>query len=238
MTSVSSNSIPHAETFRDEVTTSEAPLPPNRPRILRRLFQVLLVLIAIWMVVSAGLMLVIHSYGQQTSTQHADVIIVLGSGLRRDGRPGDALYRRSLRAAELYTEGFAPNVICTGGQTNGYPRSEADACREVLEANGVPAGAIMLDDHSRSTEENALNSREIMAAQGWQDAVLVSDSFHMLRGQWIFESQGLMVYPNPVPSTRVRRFWYVQSVAREVLGLQWQVVKEALNLPITYVPIG
>lgn len=192
----------------------------------------------LWLVVSATLMLVVHNYGQQTSTRTADVIIVLGSGLRRDGRPGDALYRRSLRAAELYTQGYAPNMICTGGQTSGYPRSEADACREILEANGVPAATIMLDDRSRSTEENALNSRTIMEAQGWEDAVLVSDSFHMLRAEWIFEMQGLTVYSNPVPRTRVRRWWYVQSITREVLGLQWQAFKEVLNLPVTYVPIG
>jgi uncharacterized SAM-binding protein YcdF (DUF218 family) len=243
LTSVSSSSLSQAAISQPGSSSTNQVLqqdrPPNRrQRILRRLFHVVLVFLVFYLVVSTGLVLAIHTYGQQVSNQTADVIIVLGSGLRRDGRPGDALYRRSLRAAELYNEGYAPNVICTGGQSAGYPRSEAAACQEILENNGVPTTAITLEDRSRSTEENARNSRAIMEAQGWEDAVLVSDSFHMLRGRWIFETQGLTVYPNPVPSTRVRRFWYVQSVAREVLGLQWQALKEVLNLPVTYVPIG
>jgi uncharacterized SAM-binding protein YcdF (DUF218 family) len=238
LTSVAPNSISQAKPAETASASSDIIDQPPRPRVLRRILQAAIGLLIVWIIVCAGLMLVVHQYGQQTSTQTADVIIVLGSGVRRDGRPGDALYRRSLHAAELYTEGYAPNVICTGGQTIGYPRSEADACRQVLEENGVPTAAILLDDHSRSTEENAINSQAIMDAQSWQDAVLVSDSFHMLRAEWIFELQGLTVYPNPVQSTRIRRWWYVQFVGREVLALQWQVFKEALNLPVTYVPIG
>src|SRR5690606_32409650 len=179
-----------------------------------------------------------HVYASPPSERSAFTIVVLGSGLRRDGRTGDALYRRSRWAAELYAEGYAPNIICTGGQTPGYPRSEASACREVLIENGVPPEMILLEEQSRSTEENAINSRAMMDTQGWQDAVLVSDAFHMLRGQWIFETQGLTVYPNPVPRNWVRTHWYIQLSIREILALQWQVFKEVLDLPVTYVPVG
>ncbi len=213
--------------------------PASRTRrIWRRVLQSVVLLTVLWILISGGLLAAIYAYGDQRSEQTADTIIVLGSGLRRDGRPGDSLYRRSRWAAELYAEGYAPHIICTGGHTPGYPRSEADACREVLIANGVPAAAIRLEEHSRSTEENAINSREIMQAQGWQDAVLVSDAFHMLRGQWIFESRGLTVYPNPVPRNWVRTRWYIQLSFRETLALQWQIFKEIFNLPVTYVPVG
>ena len=55
-----------------------------------------------------------------------------------------------------------PHVLCTGAQADGYPRSEADACREVLMREGVPESAIWLEDESRSTEENAINSTQIL----------------------------------------------------------------------------
>jgi uncharacterized SAM-binding protein YcdF (DUF218 family) len=108
----------------------------------------------------------------------------------------------------------------------------------VLERAGVPAAAIYLEDRSRSTEENALYSREIMQAQGWECAVVVTDSFHMLRAHWIFASAGIPNVGSPVPQNWVRTGWYTRLLGREVLAIQWQVFKTALNLPITYVPAG
>jgi hypothetical protein len=128
------------------------------------------------------------SVGDQNNAQQSDVIIVLGAGLRRDGRAGDALWRRSLVAAQAFHEGLAPNIVCTGGVSQTQTRSEADACREILIGEGVSPDAIMLEDGSHSTEENALNTRAIMAARGWQSAIIVTDSFHMMRAGWIFSA--------------------------------------------------
>jgi uncharacterized SAM-binding protein YcdF (DUF218 family) len=195
-----------------------------------------LISLLIWLIVNCGLFAAIHLYGQRNQAQSADVIIVLGAGLRRDNQPGPALLRRSERAAALYRDGYASVVICTGGQTSGRTRSEADACRQVLEANGVPASAILLEERSRSTEENALYARELMQAQGWQDAVLVSDGYHLLRAQWIFTDAGVQVYPSPA-STRPRLITYGQAILREVAALHWHLFTELLNLPVTYVPV-
>jgi uncharacterized SAM-binding protein YcdF (DUF218 family) len=202
----------------------------------RRLLRIGLICLLVWLVVNCGLFAAIHLYGQRDQAQTADVIIVLGAGLRRDNQPGPALQRRSERAAALYREGYAPVVICTGGQTAGLTRSEADACRQVLEANGVPASAILLEARSRSTQENALYARELMQAQGWQDAVLVSDGYHLLRAQWIFSGVGVQVYPSPA-ATRPRLSAYGQAILREIAALHWHLVTELLNLPVTYVPI-
>ncbi|MDX2139856.1 MAG: YdcF family protein [Chloroflexota bacterium] len=214
-------------------TTSQAP-PRRYGR--RRLVRVVLIVLLVWLVVNCGLFAAVHLYGQRDQAQGADVIIVLGAGLRRDNQPGPALLRRSERAAALYRDGYAPVVICTGGQTSGRTRSEADACRQVLEANGVPASAILLEARSRSTEENALYARELMLAQGWQDAVLVSDGYHLLRAQWIFTGVGVAVYPSPA-ATRPRLATYGQAILREIAALHWHLITELLNLPVTYVPI-
>ena len=133
----------------------------------------------------------IHHRGTIDNAEESDVIIVLGAGLLRDGRPGWALTRRSLHGAELWRRGMAPYVLCAGGKAESYPRSEAAACREVLLSRGVPADAIILEDRSRSTEENAIFSRRVMIDEGLLDAVLVSDSYHMLRASWLFQLQGI-----------------------------------------------
>ena len=213
--------------------------PPHLRRLLpkrRTVVRFLLMTFAIWMLVNCLLATAVHLYAQASTAQTSDVIVVLGAGLRRDNQAGPALLRRSLRAAELYHEGIAPVIICTGGQTGGRTRSEADACREVLEANGVPRSDILLDERSRSTEENALYTHQFMDENGWDTVVIVSDGYHLLRAQWIFSLEGVE-NASDAAASRPRLMTYFTSIAREVIALQWQLVKEALNLPVTYVPL-
>ncbi len=177
----------------------------------------------------------IHHTGTQDTTQESDVIIVLGAGLLRDGRPGWALTRRSRQAADLWHAGIAPYVICTGGQAESYPRSEASACREILLAKGVATGAILMEEHSRSTEENALFSRRIFDEIGFDDAVLVSDSYHMLRASWLFQQQGIKSTNSPVPAHHIRHpLSYPHSLIREFLAFHWHLLKEVLQIPLTH----
>ncbi|PJF39112.1 MAG: hypothetical protein CUN55_15280 [Phototrophicales bacterium] len=201
----------------------------------RKILQLFLIVIAVWLAVIIGLMVAIFTTGERDQAQPADVIIVLGSGLRRDGRPGDALYRRSLWAARLYQLDLADAIICTGGIGQGHVRSEASACAEVLRNEGVPTEAIVLEEQSRSTEENALFASQIMQTHGWQTANLVTDSFHMLRASWIFDIYGIQHFRSPVPRQWVRTHFFIRHFSREILALHWQAFKEIFNLPHTYV---
>jgi uncharacterized SAM-binding protein YcdF (DUF218 family) len=197
---------------------------------IRNLFIVAGIFIALWMVAVVLIILSIKHAETIDNVRPADVIIVLGSGLRRDGRPGDALYRRSVWGAGLYRDGIAPYVICTGGTGKGQIRSEADACREVMSAQGVPDDAIFLEAQSTSTEENARYAHDFMRTQGFEDAVLVTDSFHMFRASWIFDLEGIVHYESPVPREQVRHRFYVRHFTREILAIHWQALKTLLNL--------
>lgn len=201
----------------------------------RKIIKAILVGISLWLLIICGLIAAIFFVGEDNNAQSADVIIVLGSGLRRDGRPGDALYRRSVWAADLYQQGLAQAIICTGGIGEGHVRSEASACADVLRVRGVPDDAIYLEEQSRSTEENAIYAQEIMMAQGWQTANLVTDSFHMLRASWIFHAQGIEHHRSPVPRGWVRTHFFIKHFSREILALHWQAFKEIFNLPHTHV---
>ncbi len=192
-------------------------------------------LLLTWMIVVLLLIGTVFLYGRLERAAEADVIVVLGAGLRQDGRPGPALTRRSARAAELYHEGIAPHIICTGGIPQGITRSEADACGELLRAAGVPTEAIMLEDRSRSTEENALYTYEQMQASGWETAVLVSDGYHLLRATLLFANQGIPNTTSPAADPPLRD--HLVFTAREIAALHWQVLKGVLGLPFTYVPV-
>lgn len=206
---------------------------------LKRILVFVGISLVAWIVVVFVLVALIYSTGEQNQAQSADVIIVLGSGLRRDGRPGDALFRRSVWGAQLYDGQIAPVVICTGGVGDGQRRSEASACAEVLRERGVPAESIYLEENSHSTEENAIYAHDIMQENGWHSAVIVTDSFHMLRAGWIFDSLDGDIdhYRSPVPREWVRTYYYVRHFTREIAALHWQAFKEIFNLPVTRVEL-
>jgi len=179
-------------------------------------------------VLIGGLVLagVILHYGAQDRARPAAVIVVLGGG-----ESGTA--RRAQHAAALYHQGYAGRVLCTGGRTVGAT-PEARRCAITLAAHGVPPEAIRLELASRSTEENAIQAARIMRAQGWDDAVLVTDDFHLWRAVWLFEHEGVMVWPSPAQSNLAPRERAL-AVAREVAAIGWQLGKSALGLPYTHV---
>ncbi len=207
----------------------------RRRRILRGLGRGLLVLIALWLWQVMVLLTEIDAYGRVDRAVPADVIIVLGAGLRADNTPGPALTRRALHAANLWTRGLAPMILCSGGHPGIQTRTEADACAELLRGDGIPETAILQENQSRSTEENALYSRQIMDTHGWQTAILVSDNFHLFRANHIFGVAGITAYTSPVTENPPGLTEYVVYMLREVAALHWQIVKEVFNLPITYV---
>lgn len=209
---------------------------PARWQRLKRAAWLGLVLLLAWALFAAGLGLAVHLYGDsERALEEADVLVVLGAGLRRDGSPGPALTRRSTHAAELYRQGLADTIICTGAQPYGAPRTEAEGCRDVLMRQGVPEDAILLEMRSRSTEENAIYAAELMTEPGWQRVIVVSDSYHVFRARWIFTARGLEVQTSAVPASSVPGRTYMYSLVREVAALHWFALKELLGLPVTYI---
>ncbi len=147
----------------------------------RPVFWVLFVPVMLWIVLCVILGLSIIVTGRQDNPSQSDVIVVLGAGLEMD-QPTANFRDRAKHGATMWHAGWAPNVLCTGAVTGiDDTRSEASACREMLLAEGVTAEAIFMEEKSRSTEENAIYSAEMMTAQGWQSALVVSSSYHLFR---------------------------------------------------------
>ena len=113
-----------------------------------------------------------------------DAIVVLGCRVNPGGVPSHALERRAEHAARLYREGRAPLVVVTGG-VGEYGPSEASVAAGVLARAGVPREAILLEDSSTSTWENASFARERF---GGGRVLVVTDAFHTFRAQRIFTS--------------------------------------------------
>ena len=187
-------------------------------------------------VVVGGLssMIAIDQYGLADRARAADVIVVLGARVPRSGEARGALARRARWAVELYHNGIAPVIICSGG-LGPFPPTEAEAACALVQALGVPRSAVLLETQARSTEETSLYVAEIMRGRGWSSAVVVSDGYHLARTVMLFERAGLTAYPSPAqvltgPMNPVERIF---REARELIAILWYWFKTALGLPIT-----
>jgi uncharacterized SAM-binding protein YcdF (DUF218 family) len=204
--------------------------------LLRRfLFRLLIITLISALVIPTLLALYIYQYGQADQAGTADAIVVLGAGTSPGGVASPATARRVRHAVTLYKKGLAPAIICTGGFSRRYPKSEAQACSDLAQRQGVPAAAILLEERSTSTEENAIETRKIMEARGLKSALIVSDNFHLLRAEILFNAQGIRTMVSPAQITAGPLSWWriVQSSYREVAALAWYGVKSVLGLPYT-----
>jgi uncharacterized SAM-binding protein YcdF (DUF218 family) len=103
---------------------------------------------------------------------------------------GLMLARRYPDAVLLYTGG--------SGSLQPEPPLEADVARRWYAEAGLPAGRLRLEARSRTTWENALYSKELLAPAADQTWILVTSAFHMPRAVAAFRAVGWPVLPWPV----------------------------------------
>lgn len=135
--------------------------------------------------------------------QPVDSIVVLGGAIypRKRGDARGRLHRGSDRlreAALLFHAGCAPRVLISAGGSpddSGMGR-EARAIRELMLEFGLPASALIFEDQSRSTEENARYSALMIgSAETRTRILLVTSAWHLRRAVPLFERQGFDVVP-------------------------------------------
>lgn len=104
-----------------------------------------------------------------------DVIVVLGCPSADSGAPSACQVARADIAVALFRAGLGRRFITTGGAVKNR-FVEAEALRELLIARGVPAPDIRTEPRAEHTDENFYYSTRIMEAEGWDDALVVSES--------------------------------------------------------------
>lgn len=158
---------------------------------------------AITALLFTGYTFYLDHWGQADRAHKADAIVVLGARVKPDGTPGISLRRRALQAAALYKRGLANHIITTGGIGENAP-AEAVVSARFLRENGVPQSAILTEETSTSTWENAVNARRICRAHGWKKVIVVSEPFHLWRATRYFHHLGIKALPSPTPNRTLR----------------------------------
>ena len=123
----------------------------------------------------------------------ADAILVLSGGVlgrtppRQTVEVGDA-GDRVLYGAELYRQGKASQIICTGNVAIGgiAPRPASEDMAELMRLVGIPASAIATEIKSENTREHAVNLCPLLQERQMNRVLLVTSAMHMPRSMGVF----------------------------------------------------
>ena len=136
------------------------------------------------------------------SLPSADAAILLGGVLAPPLPPRvtfdlSDLSDRIVEALGLYRAGKVNHILISGGNLPWQADlpAEAELIAGFLSELGVPRDAMVLEDKSRNTRENAVNSVELFKASGWKTGLLVTSAAHMPRALATFRKAGLNVVP-------------------------------------------
>jgi uncharacterized SAM-binding protein YcdF (DUF218 family) len=175
--------------------------------------RVVLALILAAVLVAGSTALAIWWTARKDARPHSDAIVVLGSA-QYNGRPSSIFAARLEHARTLYRQGVAPVVITVGGKKSGDQFTEAEAGRDYLAREGIPAGSLLAVPEGVDTLESMRDVAATFREHGWRKAVLVTDPWHVMRAQRMADDAGISAASSPTRQgpavqTRTTQFKYI-----------------------------
>lgn len=147
------------------------------------------------------------------------VAIVFGAGLWRDGTPTSVLRDRLSKASELYFSGKVQKILMSG-DNRFIEYNEPGAMREYALGLGVPESAIVLDYAGRRTYDTCYRAFAIF---GIQQAILVTQSFHLPRALYTCNALGLKAIGVPSDQRKYRLatliYWNLRELPATLTAL-------------------
>lgn len=142
----------------------------------------------------------------QAGARDPDGIIVLGGAIDTDqtaDRPNielNSAAERVVAMLELARRYPRARVVFTGGSANLLPDSapEAPAAQNLMVAFGEHHDRLIIEDKSRTTYENAIYTKTLVAPKPGEQWLLVTSAFHMPRSVGAFRQAGFDVVAYPV----------------------------------------
>ncbi len=117
---------------------------------------------------------------ERTVCQKADAIVAVSGG--------DTLARTN-EAIKLYQNGWADKLIFSGAAQDKSGPSNAEVMRREAARAGVPTDAIITEELSATTKENAENTRTIFAENEISSVILVTSAYHQRRAGLEFRAR-------------------------------------------------
>jgi uncharacterized SAM-binding protein YcdF (DUF218 family) len=159
-----------------------------------------LVLIALWLG-TVGLILLVGSW---PNPHKADAILVLGAA-QWNGKPSPVFKARLDHALQLHRESFAPYLVVTGGVGRNDTLSEGEVALRYVTGHGVDPRHVLVERKGLTSAESMTAAAALMRASGLHSAIIVSDSYHMLRVELLARQSGIKPYRAPAPNSPIDR---------------------------------
>jgi len=159
--------------------------------------------------------------------------VLLGGGTEpadapRTGVEVNGAGDRVLYAAQLYKQGAAPLIILSGGNlafSQARGSTPAQEMHALLLELGIPEDAMLLQDKSQNTAEDAAFTKQILVEKGIKTVILVTSAAHMERALMLFYDPQYSLIPAPTDYSVTHQYWdYL---------MQWDAKTVLLNLPPT-----
>lgn len=194
-----------------------AALLTRRPNRRRSLLQLTLVLLALGtngaLINEAQLAWELPPVRLRQLPRHADVAVVLTGVANGNKSPHDRVYLdrgadRVTNALWLWRAGRVRHILVSGGSgaLRKKAHTEAGDLITLLRLAGVPDSVLIKEDRSRNTRENALFTRQLLAARPELDTLLlVTSAYHQRRALGCFRQVGLHPLPFPADYRSVDR---------------------------------
>ncbi len=168
-------------------------------------------------------------FGKTDYRRPADVAVVLGARVYRDGRPSDALADRVRTACRLYRDGWVHKLIFSGGPGDGAI-TEPESMKRLAIRLGVNSEDILIDSAGLNTQATVRNSEALCAALHASRVLVVSHFYHLPRIKLAYQRTGYEVYTVPAKeSYLLGQLPY--NMAREVAAL-WVYYARPLLRPV------
>lgn len=186
---------------------------------------IVLLFLGIMVLVLPRLVTGLYAWGRITTAATAPVqrvAIVFGAGLWRDGSPTPVLQDRVAAAAELYFNGKVEKLLMSGDNSTIY-HNEPGAMHDFAVGLGVPEEDIVLDYAGRRTYDTCYRARAIF---GIQEAILVTQSFHLPRALYLCNHLGLPAVGVAADMRAYRRvsllYWNLRELPATLTAL-WEL---------------
>lgn len=120
---------------------------------------------------------------------------------------------RTDEAIKLYKNHWADTLIFSGAAIDKSGPSNAAAMRSHAEEMGVPSSAILIDESSDTTKQNAENTNEILSNNSIKTVILVTSGYHQRRASLEFKAitKGVTILNHPVASDQDWSMWWWTS---------------------------
>ena len=149
---------------------------------------------------------------------------------------GGDTYARTQAAIDLYQAGWSERLIFSGAAADKNGPSNAEAMRRYALSRGVPAGAIITEEYSETTRENATRTDSVFKDNNVKKIILVTSAYHQRRANIEFSravGDGVEIINSPVArDNQWSQWWWLTPTG------WWLAISELTKITLVYIGVS